>query len=565
MDSEKLKVIKYFCYIPDDKSISISRGQSVNFLHDISQKLETLGYKAGESLSSFDLSFLHKRLQHQLQEVSSKYQESKKKVIIIVDGLDHIQREMNPQHSLLSILPLPDSLPQGVVFLLSSQLDKLKKLPAKIEEQIRKQDRKIIIDKMSKEAVLKVIDKSKLKINLSNNQKDIVFEKCEGHPLALKLTLKKISRITNNIQIDSTLQTIDSFDRSIESAYYSHWRRIEENTQLVRMLGLISRLTEGIDWGWVSQWEKQETIDFFKRELWYYFEEENEKWYFFHNSFRVFIERKTIEKPHGGTDRNKDKEFHKILAKEIKKTPDKFGEVFHLYKAEAHQDIVDISTQKYFKNQIDNFCHPSVVLDNIRLSILASGKLNNLEHIFNLTLSASTINFVESYLFEGESPDKLIKLFLKLEKFELAQSYIRKRRTLLVPKGKAVEFIIDFLIFRYRKEANLLFELSKPIECLIDKKVLDSHGDRELIDLVENWLFASVYFYKIDDICSLILSLKLKKDHFYITENSLKAKIFYRIGKALIDRKDWNNLEVVFKNLKELNQMGYYFYLLRYI
>ena len=99
---------------------------------------------------------------------------------------------------------------------------------------------------------------------------------------------------------------------------------------------------------------------------------------------------------------------------------------------------------------------------------------------------------------------------------------------------------------------------------MIDKKVLDSHGDREFIDLVENWLFASVYFYKIDDICSLILSLKMKKDPFYITEKDLKANIFYRIGKALIDRKEWNNLEVIFKHLKELSP-EYYFYLLRYI
>lgn len=567
-DSEKLKVIKYFCYIPDDRSIVISRGESVNFLHDISQQLETLGYNAGESLNSVDLSFLQKKLQHQLEQIRNKYQESKKKVIIIVDGLDHIQREMEPQHSLLSALPLPNSLPQGVVFLLSSQLDKLNKLPAKIEEQIRKQDRKIIMDKLPQEAVLKVIDKLKLKISLSDDQKDIIFEKCEGHPLALKLILKKISRITENIQINSELQNIDRFDQSIEKVYYSHWKQIEENTSLVKLLGLVSRLTEGIDWNWVSQWENQETIDIFKIKLWYYFEEENEKWYFFHNSFRVFIERKTIEKPHRGIDRNKDKEFHKYLAKEIKKRPDKFEEIFHLYKAEAYQSIVDISTQQYFKNQIDNFCHPSFVLDNIRLSILASGKLNNLEHIFNLTLSASTTNLVESYLFEGESPDKLIKLLLKLGKFELAQSYIRKRRTLLVPKGKAVEFIIDFLNFGHRKEASLLFEISKPVECLIDKKVLDIHRDRELIDLVENWLFASIYFYTINEVCDLIISLKIKEqeeNHFsYITENGLKAKIFYRIGKALINRKDWNNLEVVFKNLKELNQMEYYFHLLSY-
>ena len=561
-DSNEQKIIKYFSYVSDDKSLSISRGESINFLHDISQGLESCGYEAGDSLSNFNQFFLLRNLKYQFQKINDQYKKSKKKIIIVVDGLDHIQREMNPDRSLLSDLPLPDSLPQGVVFLLSSQLDKLKNLPPQVERQINESSRKVMIDKLPKGIVLKIINKSKLKVNLSNNQKNIVFEKCEGHPLALRLILKKISHCKNT-NLDSQLQTIDKFDKSIEEEYYSHWKQIKENTKLVRLLGFVSRMTEGIDWNWISQWEEQDTIDVFKKDLWYYFEEENEKWYFFHNSFRVFIEYKTIEKPHGGPDWNEDKKFHKILSERISKTPYKFGEIFHLYKAEAYQNIINISTQKYFKEQIDQFCHPSIVLDDIRFSILAAKEKNNLNQIFNLMLSASTVNLIKSYLLEN--PVKLINLFLSLGKFELAKSYIRKRRTLLISKEIAMKIVGILLNFDHSEEAKLLFELSEPIEFLIDKKIFDFHRDHELISLLEEWASNAPYFYKIDKICSLILSLKAKETSSpWTTENNLKVRLFYKIGQTLIDKDDWKNLETIFKHLKNLNEMECYFYLLHY-
>ena len=312
IDTDKIKTIKYFSYIPDDRSFSASRGESVNFFHDISKSLEDIGYQAGDSLSSLELSFLKERLRNQFQEIEKEFNKSGRKTVIIADGLDHIEREMNPERSFLSDLPLPESLPKGIVFLISSQMDQLERLPPKIEEQIKMKGRKIEMKKLSKNSVLSIVDKSNLKISLNGKQKDIIFEKSEGHPLALKLILKQIAPCDNR-DLNFTLQSIDKYHESIERAYYSHWKKIENNTKLTRLLGLVSRLTEGIDWHWISQWREQDqdTIDLFRKEFWHYFDEEDEKWHFFHNSFRVFIEKKTIEKPHGGFDRNKNKHFHK--------------------------------------------------------------------------------------------------------------------------------------------------------------------------------------------------------------------------------------------------------------
>ena len=159
INTSKTKIIKYFSYIPDDTVFSHTRGESINFLHDISKSLEDIGYKVGESLSYDNENFLLNRLQRQFQEIHKQYQSSNKKIVIIVDGLDHIEREMNLNNSFLKSLPLPSFLPRGVIFLISSQLDRLNQLPSEIEQQINEPIRKIKMNKLSKESVLKYYKK----------------------------------------------------------------------------------------------------------------------------------------------------------------------------------------------------------------------------------------------------------------------------------------------------------------------------------------------------------------------------------------------------------------------
>ena len=246
------------------------------------------------------------------------------------------------------------------------------------------------------------------------------------------------------------------------------------------------------------------------------------------------------------------------LAEKIKNTPDKFGEIFHLYKAEEYKKIIEISTQNYFKKQIDAFCPPNNVLNDIQFSISAAGKQKNINHIFNLTLSGAVVNLMESYLFEEEI-DKLINLFLSLDKYELAKNYVRKRRTLLISKEKAMSLVRSFLDFKHNEEAKLLFELSEPLDfCHIEQTDLFDKRDT-----LKAWASNAPYFYPIDRICFMISSVKVKREHpFNNIENDLKAALLYNAGQTLIDKDDLNSLEDVFTHLKNLNQEYYYFCLL---
>ena len=56
-------------------------------------------------------------LGEQLQQAHEKWKKDDVVTIVMVDGLDHIQREQNPLQSLLSDLPSPNTVPEGVIFI----------------------------------------------------------------------------------------------------------------------------------------------------------------------------------------------------------------------------------------------------------------------------------------------------------------------------------------------------------------------------------------------------------------------------------------------------------------
>ena len=154
-----LRVIRYYVYTPDNSTPSILRGESLNFLHDISLELEREGLKAGESLNKMERDYLLNKIKAQLQAANEEWRMQGIKTLIIIDGLDHIQREQKPERSLLYDLPTPEEMPCGVIFLLGSQSTNLEGIPPSIEEQIGHDERKVTMEPLNKGSVYKIFRK----------------------------------------------------------------------------------------------------------------------------------------------------------------------------------------------------------------------------------------------------------------------------------------------------------------------------------------------------------------------------------------------------------------------
>ena len=172
--------------------------------------------------------------------------------------------------------------------------------------------------------------------------------------MALSLAVNKICKCKEKSEINEVLDNIEKYDKSIDKQYYSHWNVIKKNTEFVKLFGIFSRLPNGISWSWVKEWESSGLIEQFQNGFYYYFSKDNDKWRFFHNSFKVFVERKTAESPMENWD-ERDRYFHNLIADRLFQSEKNFGEIFHYHKANKFEKILEISKYKYYHKQLKQF------------------------------------------------------------------------------------------------------------------------------------------------------------------------------------------------------------------
>src|SRR4030095_6355839 len=283
-------------------------GESENFLHDVTLALERAGCRVGASPSLFDRSQLLLRFHQQLQHLHEDWQATGRKTVMLIDGLDHIAREQHPQRSLLRDLPLPNQVPEGVYIMRGSQTDQLAELPDRVQRNIRQPEHRIQMQPLPREAVLRVVERVNLPVSLSPEQMERIFTLSEGHPLALAYLVKHLQGVADPKAIDTVLDTTQPYEGGIEEQYYSYWRQIEAHDQeLAHLFGLLARLRRVIDLAWVETWAGRAVVERLRRSAYYYFKpEDHYRWYFFHNSFRLFLIQRSAE--------SQDHALHRELA-----------------------------------------------------------------------------------------------------------------------------------------------------------------------------------------------------------------------------------------------------------
>lgn len=127
-----LRVIRYYAYVPNSPWQE-GRGEATSFLHDLYLALQRQGIyiRTGSQSQPESLEELREAFTAQLGALHEKWREDKIFTLIIVDGLDHIEREQSPERSLLKELPAPDNIPEGVLLVLGSQTLVLNDFPTR--------------------------------------------------------------------------------------------------------------------------------------------------------------------------------------------------------------------------------------------------------------------------------------------------------------------------------------------------------------------------------------------------------------------------------------------------
>lgn len=547
------KLVRYYAYVPD--STYQGRGEATTFLHDITLSLKNHGFRGESSGQPGSREEYLSLLGEQLQQAHEKWKNDGVTTVIMVDGLDHIQREQNPLQSLLSDLPSPNTVPDGVIFFLGSQTLELNDLSDTIKEHVRHESRTIVISPLTRTNVYSAINKWPGCSKLTDGNKKKIFEKSLGHPLSLVYLLQFITGESDR-DYDEAINDFPLYQGHIEQSYSVYWRQIENNQKLVDLLALLSRLRVPINTQVLEKWSDHSTIRAFISSASHYFKKDSHvSWRFFHNSFRQFILDKTSRNLFGNLDDSKSIEYHKVLAEHCIQSskhndPMRWEAVYHLFNARQMKAVIDTGTQGYFREQFFNLRNVSSLTDDIDAVLLSAKELNDPLAVVRCFLIECELRERSDILNEVD----VLNLLFSSEGVSSALNYIFDGELLRVSDSQALKFSKVLAENKFFNEAKRVFETAEPLSYLSGGDAVDPHHDGD--ENLKRWADVAHYFMPLDDLVSTIHQTKYEDDveAWSGNDEDLHARLMRRLVNGVYETKDEGKIGELFSFLSEKNE-----------
>ena len=541
------RLIKYYAYVPGAADPRTTRGEATNFLHDVVLQLENAGFRSGHSPSRFDRDQLLERFHEQLQLLHRDWQETGCKTVILIDGLDHIEREQHPGRSLLVDLPEPGQILEGVYLVLGSQTDA--PLSARIKAEVRNQERRIEILPLGRQQVHEIIAAADIPIPVEPEQKDRVYALSNGHPLYLNYLINRMRLCEGDEQLESVLQVSTSYEGDIEGTYHSYWEQFQDDVELQRLLGLLARIRGCIDLSWIRTWADDLVVDRLGQRFAHYFRiEHSTRWYFFHNSFRLFLLDRTAEFPPGSFDQNRDRGFHAELANRCAaSSPDHqawvWEELHHRVAAGQHDRVLEMATQGYFRSQFMAFRPLEVIRSDINEALRSVAVRQHPVALVRLCLIGSEISQRGEYLDQGF----LVPLLLRLGQHDVALEYIRSDVRIHGEESYALGTVRMLMEQGLTTEARQVLGIAEPIALLTSSMATGMPGTLGPYGRLREWIKAAVWFDGADEIADSIKGLRYEDDALYPaaaggSHRSLETDLLTDAGLELLRQERWSDL-----------------------
>ena len=567
-----VRSVRYYAYVPDAQDPSVLRGESINFFHDTTLQIQRLRNGNEKRPDPTDRIALNAFFYQQLSLLGKDYEETKTKTIILIDGLDHIAREQHPERSLIKDIPLPTKIPSGVYLVLGSQTKDLPDLPVDIQN-ILSQDKHIIrMGRLSSQSVFEIIHQTLPEISPFFDQK--IYQLVDGHPLSLIYLLNSLFLSESPNEYVEILDGTIAYSGNIEDQYFSHWRKIEDDSDFSDFLGLIARIRGPIPIKWVAEWSITNKLLLIKlnRVFGQYFSSDSlGRWEFFHNSFRIFLESKTADDLPGQASEQINQKIHLKLAQLYEQSGDPFRweTLYHYYKAGEHIRVIEIAQYDWFRSQVEALRPIDAIETDVRLAIKSAGQLLDTVALVRYTLIGASLQQRSSVLEDSQLPHLLIEV----GRSDLAIDYARDGARLRLKKDKVALALVRSLYDVNKQEAMRIFELAEPLEYLSGRLISRKNAPhQDLNDLLSEWVDSASLMRSPIETTQIIRRIQIepylgdKKND--VAQSSLNLQNLLLHGGALncVEREDWDGWNVFFEAMNEQRDKGTrYFTLLRTI
>jgi hypothetical protein len=527
--------VSYYAFLPDDRSLG--RGEASIFWREIYLSLRERGFRVGISFPRSGDEFRH-AVSAQLHAASERWQLTGTKLVMLIDGLDHIQREQNPSRSLVTELPLPDQVPDGVLIFLGSQSLNLQGISPAIIAALKAPDRTFQMGRLARSDVdlmIDIVDKERL---VGREGRDRIFALGDGHPLATVYLTNRLANIRPEDDVDALLEDAATFDGDIQTTYSTYWHSIESGSTR-ELLGLLARLRVSFDVRAAVQWVPAvdgrrftaTTNHFFRRQS-------NGEWTFFHNSFRQFLLPLTATDILDEFDAAVDRQFHERLAELAHSAT--LGSalsrerIYHLYHAGRSHDVIQVGSQAYFREQFFQLRNFLLIKDDIALVLRAASETQS-------GLAAARAILIDQEIGSRQGALEQSDFFNSLDAFLPIASipqFVHEGTRLLIDAKDALTMALRLSRAGLQDEARTILDLAEPLDLLSGAEPV-KYPKNEQMDLLHSWLMlASLFRSPTDSICAIgNISVEDPLDRGNAAIDELRDELLSSLGVQIRIRK----------------------------
>ena len=291
-------VMRYLAFVPGAAQ-GQGRGEVDSFYDDVNAQLAATGLHADRVIDDSTRT-RQRQFENLLRLAGERFRSDGIRVVIVVDGLDHVPREEHPDRSLLTGLPLPAAIPDGVVFVLGTQRLDLADMPPAVRQQAAAGERRVEIAPLTELAVDRVADALGLDPDIDRRA---VYAVTQGHPLVTRYLVERL--LTAAVDEKSLLLAGRfGFGGDLASIYDAAWRGIDSGPDPAatkRVLALIAFAEGAIEPERLAESVSEQAVEAALAAAGHLLDRSARGWTVFHNSFRLFVQEKPVQR-FGKTD-----------------------------------------------------------------------------------------------------------------------------------------------------------------------------------------------------------------------------------------------------------------------
>ena len=405
---------RYYAYVPEDGGRL--RGEAGAFLHDLFLAISGRRGRRVPAPRGTNIDTLRDAFREELERLGERARKRGQTEIVLIDGLDHVRRDPQPHHPMLSELPHPEHVPDGVLLVLGTR--SVGDLPAHVARGIVG-NRHIEAAPLPRDAVLRLCERAGL-----GEVGDRIETLSAGHPLLVRTYLKLAAGLAV-AERQAALASLPESSGEIWGFYETVWETVAADADVVGLLGMACRLRGTIRFSWLIETGTSAAEITRLHRLDYLFARSgDDRWTFFHSSFREFLRMKTGEIA-GVASGALDRSYHRELAERCHASPnsawERFDELHHLVESGDPAAALAAATPAYFRDQVDGLRPRAEVAESIRDAARALGETHDPMGVVRLALAAEELE-VRGYQFPETT--EFLRLLVQIGQPELAIAHL---------------------------------------------------------------------------------------------------------------------------------------------